>query len=82
MNPTDLYRRAIDGAIIATGYADQLLNPFKLDVAEGALADDMRTKLLYDFAYSVRLEDFRTFLETDLSIILRTPLVMILGKGR
>ncbi len=63
-------------------YADQLLNPFKLDEAEGALADDMRTKLLYDFAYSVRLEDFRSFLETDLSIIVRTPLVMVLGKGR
>jgi len=63
-------------------YQDQLLNPFKLDDAEGALADDMRTKLLYDFAYSVRLEDFRSFLETDLSIIVRTPMVMILGKGR
>jgi lipopolysaccharide/colanic/teichoic acid biosynthesis glycosyltransferase len=63
-------------------YTDQLLNPFKMDEAEGALADDMRTKLLYDFAYSVRLEDFRTFLETDVGIILRTPLVMILGKGR
>lgn len=63
-------------------YADQLLNPFKLDEAQGALADDMRTKLLYDFAYSVKLEDFHTFLETDLSIIVRTPLVMILGKGR
>lgn len=63
-------------------YADQLFNPFKLDEAEGALADDMRTKLLYDFAYCARLEDFRTFLETDLSIIVRTPLVMVLGKGR
>jgi lipopolysaccharide/colanic/teichoic acid biosynthesis glycosyltransferase len=63
-------------------YADQLLNPFKMEGAEGALADDMRTKLLYDFAYCVRMEDFRTFLETDLSIIFRTPLVMILGKGR
>lgn len=63
-------------------YTEQLLNPFKLDEAEGALADDMRTKLLYDFAYSVRLEDFRTFLTTDLGIIIRTPKVMILGKGR
>jgi hypothetical protein len=63
-------------------YADQLFNPFKIEGAEGALADDMRTKLLYDFAYSARLEDFRTFLETDFSIIARTPLVMILGKGR
>ena len=63
-------------------YADQLLNPYKMEQAEGALADDMRTKLLFDFAYSVRLEDFRTFLETDFSIIARTPLVMIMGKGR
>jgi lipopolysaccharide/colanic/teichoic acid biosynthesis glycosyltransferase len=63
-------------------YAEQLLNPYKVEGAEGALADDMRTKLLYDFAYSARLESFRSFLETDLSIIARTPLVMILGKGR
>lgn len=63
-------------------YADQLLNPFKVEGAEGALADDMRTKLLFDVAYSARLEDFRSFLATDLSIIFRTPLVMILGKGR
>lgn len=62
-------------------YADQLLNPFKLDEAEGSLADDMRTKLLYDFTYSVMLEDFWTFLETDLKVIAKTPLVMILGKG-
>jgi lipopolysaccharide/colanic/teichoic acid biosynthesis glycosyltransferase len=62
-------------------YAQQLLNPFKLDDAEGALADDMRTKLLFDLAYSARLEDFRSFLLTDLEIIARTPLVMVLGKG-
>jgi lipopolysaccharide/colanic/teichoic acid biosynthesis glycosyltransferase len=62
-------------------FSDQLLNPFKLDEAEGSLADDMRTKLLYDFTYSVMLEDFWTFLETDLKVIVKTPLVMILGKG-
>ncbi len=62
-------------------YTAQLLNPFKIDAAEGALADDMRTKLLYDFAYSAHLENFRSFLHTDLSVILRTPMVMILGKG-
>jgi lipopolysaccharide/colanic/teichoic acid biosynthesis glycosyltransferase len=63
-------------------YADQLLNPFKLEAAAGALADDMRTKLLYDLAYSARLERFGAFLATDLGILLRTPLVMIFGRGR
>jgi lipopolysaccharide/colanic/teichoic acid biosynthesis glycosyltransferase len=63
-------------------YADQLLNPFELEAARGSLADDMRIKLLYDLAYSARLENFRSFLKTDLSILARTPRVMIKGLGR
>ena len=58
-----------------------LVNPFQLPEAEGALADDMRIKLLFDLAYSAALEDFWTFLRLELYIIFKTPLVMILGRG-
>lgn len=64
------------------GMKDVLLNPFKLPEAEGAIADDMRTKLLFDMAYAARLEDFWSFLKTDLEIILRTPIVMLGARGR
>ncbi len=57
-----------------------LVNPFELDGVEDSEADDMRTKMLFDFAYSVSLEDFWAFLRTDLSIIFRTPLVMFWSK--
>jgi len=63
-------------------HVDELLNPFKIEGTEGALADDMRTKLLYDLAYSASLERFSSFLRADLGILARTPAVMILGKGR
>lgn len=61
---------------------DVLLNPFKLPEAEGSIADDMRTKMLFDLAYAARLEDFWTFLKTDLEIILKTPVVMLGARGR
>ncbi len=61
---------------------DTLLNPFKLDELEGSVADDMRTKLLFDLAYAARLEDFWTFLRTDVEIMLRTPAVMLGARGR
>ncbi len=60
----------------------ELTNPFKLDGAEGALADDMRIKLLYDLAYSATLHDFKAYLLTEAEIILKTPLVMLRGLGR
>lgn len=63
-------------------HRDVLLNPFKLPEAEGAIADDMRTKLLFDMAYAATLENFFTFLKTDLFIILKTPLVMLGARGR
>jgi lipopolysaccharide/colanic/teichoic acid biosynthesis glycosyltransferase len=59
-----------------------LINPFKVEGAEGALADDMRIKLLYDLAYSAVLEDLGAYLVTELEIILKTPLVMLRGVGR
>jgi lipopolysaccharide/colanic/teichoic acid biosynthesis glycosyltransferase len=59
-----------------------LTNPFDLEEAEGAEADDMRMKLLFDLAYSAALESLSTYLYTELSVIGRTPLVMVLGLGR
>lgn len=61
---------------------ETLVNPFKLEGVEDSIADDMRTKLLYDLAYAARLEDFWTFLLTDLEIIVRTPFVMLSARGR
>ena len=58
-----------------------LTNPFDLDEAEGALADDLRFKLLQDIAYSAALEDLWTYLRLELSILARTPLVMLSGWG-
>jgi lipopolysaccharide/colanic/teichoic acid biosynthesis glycosyltransferase len=60
----------------------QLLNPFELEGALDCEADDMRTKMLYDFAYAAALERFTSFLRTDLEILARTPLVMVFGRGR
>ena len=63
--------------------ASTLQNPYKLDEAAGSLADDMRIKLLYDLAYTASLERFSTFLQTELRIIARTPLVMLkMAQGR
>lgn len=59
-----------------------LQNPFDLEEADGALADDMRAKLLYDLAYTAALESLSTYLSTELSIILKTPLVMLRALGR
>ncbi len=61
---------------------EALINPFKVEGAEGAVADDMRLKLLYDLAYGATLDDLGTYLATELEIILRTPLVMLRGLGR
>ena len=63
--------------------AATLQNPYKLDEAEGSLADDMRIKLLYDLAYTASLEELRTFLATEFRIIFQTPLVMMkMAQGR
>ena len=59
-----------------------IVNPFKLEEAEGAEADGMRMKLLFDLAYAAALESFPAFLRMELGIIVKTPLVMIMGLGR
>jgi lipopolysaccharide/colanic/teichoic acid biosynthesis glycosyltransferase len=59
---------------------ETLVNPFDLDGVEDSEADDMRTKMLYDFAYSAALEDFWSFLQMDLGIIARTPIVMFWAR--
>jgi lipopolysaccharide/colanic/teichoic acid biosynthesis glycosyltransferase len=61
---------------------DSLTNPFGFELARGSLADDMRTKLLLDLAYVAGLERFNTFIRTELSVMIRTPWVMLRGLGR
>ena len=65
-----------------TRYDKYLNNPFSFVAARGALADDLRSKLLFDLAYVAALEHFGTFLFTELFVIARTPLVMLKGVGR
>jgi lipopolysaccharide/colanic/teichoic acid biosynthesis glycosyltransferase len=72
--------KAPAGSVLSTFEAD-LTNPFKVEGAEGALADDMRMKLLYDLAYSAATEDLRAFLALELTIIFKTPLVMLRAVG-
>jgi lipopolysaccharide/colanic/teichoic acid biosynthesis glycosyltransferase len=59
----------------------ELTNPFKMEGTEDALADHMRMKLLYDLAYSASTEQLSTFLPLELSILLKTPLVMLRALG-
>jgi lipopolysaccharide/colanic/teichoic acid biosynthesis glycosyltransferase len=71
----------VEGTELARLYA-QIANPFRIDGAEGAVADDMRMKLLCDLAYSLASEKLAAFLRLELEILLRTPLVMLQGLGR
>ncbi|HTA90728.1 MAG TPA: sugar transferase [Polyangiaceae bacterium] len=73
--------RAPEGGFLAA-HEDSLTNPFGFELARGALADDMRTKLLLDLAYVAALERFDTYLRTELSVIVKTPWVMLRGVGR
>jgi lipopolysaccharide/colanic/teichoic acid biosynthesis glycosyltransferase len=65
-----------------TQFKAQLTNPFQLEGADDAEADDMRMKMLFDLAYSANLERFPSFVSTELSIIFKTPMVMLRGLGR
>ena len=62
--------------------AETLQNPFDLEEAKGAVADDMRMKLLYDLAYAASLEKFSSYVSMELKVILKTPWVMLRGAGR
>ena len=42
----------------------------------------MRMKLLYDMAYVASLEELKTFLPMELSVLLKTPVVMLRGLGQ
>lgn len=72
---------APEGSPVAA-LANSLTNPWGFEEARGALADDMRTKLLFDLAYVASLERFTTYIAMELWIIVQTPLVMLRGVGR
>jgi lipopolysaccharide/colanic/teichoic acid biosynthesis glycosyltransferase len=72
--------KALPDSVLAKFERD-MVYPFKVEGAEDALADHMRMKLLYDLAYSAATEDVRAFISLELTIILKTPLVMILARG-
>ena len=61
---------------------DALTNPYGLEEAKGALADDMRIKLMFDLGYAAALEDFWAYLRLEAWILLQTPVVMVRSKGR
>ena len=44
--------------------------------------DDVKTKIGYDFAYSLSLTSVHTWLLMDLKIIFKTIAIMILGRGQ
>jgi lipopolysaccharide/colanic/teichoic acid biosynthesis glycosyltransferase len=73
--------RAPDGSPVQA-FRDALTNPWKLAGADDSDADDMRMKMLYDLAYSAALEKLSSYLSTELSVIAKTPLVMLRGLGR
>jgi lipopolysaccharide/colanic/teichoic acid biosynthesis glycosyltransferase len=61
---------------------ETLTNPFDLPEAEGALADDMRIKLMFDLGYAAALEDLWSYVRLETWIIAKTPIVMALSRGR
>jgi lipopolysaccharide/colanic/teichoic acid biosynthesis glycosyltransferase len=66
---------------VLSKFEADLTNPFKVEGAEDALADHMRMKLLYDLAYSAATEDWKEFMLLELTIIIKTPLVMLGARG-
>jgi len=75
------YTGAIPDDSVLAPFRAQLSNPFQLEEAEGALADDMRAKLLYDLAYTASLEDLSAYLRTELGVLLKTPWIMVRAGG-
>ena len=75
------YTGAIPAGSALAEFRDVLSNPFDVEGADDALADDLRVKLLYDLAYSVATEHLRSFVPLELSILLKTPVVMLRRSG-
>ena len=73
--------RPIPGSKIEA-FIHSLTNPFMIEEAKGALADDMRVKALYDFAYIASVEDFASFLRMELWVLLQTPIAVLRRTGR
>jgi lipopolysaccharide/colanic/teichoic acid biosynthesis glycosyltransferase len=76
------YTGAADAGSELAKLHETLTNPFDIPEAEGALADDMRSKLLFDLAYAAALEDFWSYVRLEAWIIVRTPIVMLRSRGR
>ncbi len=76
------YTGAIPNNSELAAFRDTLQNPFKLEEAKGALADDLRAKLLYDLAYTAALEKFSTYIQTELKVLALTPMVLLRGSGQ
>ena len=72
---------ATEGSAVAA-LRESLTNPFRIEAAEGALADDMRLKLLFDVTYAAALEDLSSYLRMELEILVKTPFVMAAFRGR
>ena len=75
------YTGAITEGSVLEEFRSTLQNPYDLEEADGALADDMRAKLLFALAYTASLENLSTFLATELPIIVMTPAVMMKALG-
>jgi lipopolysaccharide/colanic/teichoic acid biosynthesis glycosyltransferase len=75
------YTGAPDEGSEAAKLKDSLTNPFDIDEAEGALADDMRIKLMFDLAYAASLESFWSYLGMELKILVQTPIIMLMSRG-
>ena len=44
--------------------------------------EDVKSKILYDFAYSLSLTKLNKWLLMDFDIVCRTIMIMVLGRGR
>jgi lipopolysaccharide/colanic/teichoic acid biosynthesis glycosyltransferase len=73
--------KALEGSEIKR-WESSLVNPFQIPEAAGSEADDMRIKLLYDLAYVAALDRFSTWIRLELTVIFKTPIVMLRGLGR
>ena len=73
-----------DGHLRETSGLKPLISPADLprtvDPEKARITEGMRIKFLYDMLYSSSLERYTSFLITDVSIMLKTPLVMFIYR--